>query len=103
MASPDAAVLAKGFHLHSAAVICPGCPGYALDPGHMPRICPGSRAYAPDPGHIRGISGANHISNRLDKRKVSSYVFYSFVLQLSQSSVKLQVDFLHKYGAKNRS
>ena len=53
MTSPEAAVLAKSFHLHSAAVICPGCPGYALDPGHMSRICPGSRAY---PGHLRGKS-----------------------------------------------
>ena len=61
----------------------------------MPRICPGCPRYALDLARIRGIqgisgaSGANHISNRLDKREVSSYLlFYSFVLQLSQSPVK---------------
>ena len=60
----------------------------------MPRICPGCPGYTLDLSRIRGIqgisgaSGANHISNRLVKRKFSSYLFYSFALQLSPSSVK---------------
>ena len=82
MISPRVSPEAKSFHSHSAAVIYPG-----------------SRVFNPDPGYLAWIRGvfsldlpricSPSISSRLDKRKVFSLVcFYSFVLQLSPSSVK---------------
>ena len=70
----------------------------------MPRIYPG---FGPDPGHpgyIRGIRGKSHFE---PPRQEEGFQLFDFLLirtaALTVARQRLQVDFLHKYGVKNRS